>query len=278
MSPRNSMLAALWMAGGMTAAHAAPPAATYTMEAVGEVQIAKDGHVSDYRLNSKLPDEVAKLVDKNVRSWMFEPILVDGQAVVAKTSMHLRLGAEPAPGEKGSYIMRIADVGFGEPQRNSKMKPPHYPQEAIGARLGARVLLSLRLDESGNVIEAEPYQTSLAARTRSEHEAELWRRTFEKSSVEAAKQWHFDLAEAINGKPIGTTVIVPIEYFISESRVPGNRDGVWKGYIPGPVHPASWVHDGQLAENRDLSDLHDGNALSLDSRFKLKDSVIGKTL
>lgn len=278
MLPRNPVLAAVLMAVGMTAAHAAPPPATYTMEAVGEVQIAKDGHVSDYRLNSKLPDDVAKLVDKDVRSWTFEPIVIDGQAVVAKTSMHLRLSAEPVPGDQKNYQMHIADVRFGEPQHSGEMKPPHYPEDAVRAHLGARVLLYLHLDESGNVIEVQPYQISLAALTRSEHEAELWRRSFEKSSVAAAKQWRFDLTETINGKPIGTTVIVPIDYSIRELGSRRAEDGVWKGYVPGPVHPAPWVHEGQLAENRDLSSLHEGDALSLDSRFKLKDNVIGKTL
>jgi len=278
MLPRDAILAAMLMASGMTAAKADQPVAIYTMEAVGEVQIAKDGHVSDYRLSSKLPDEVAKLVDKDVRNWTFEPILLDGHAVVAKTSMHLRLKAEPAAGDKRNYLMRIADVRFGEPQRSGAMKPPRYPEEAVRARLGARVLLYLHLDDSGNVVEVQPYQTSLGARTRSEHEAEEWRRAFEKSSIAAAKQWHFDLAETVDGKPIGTTVIVPIEYSVHESGSRNRDDGVWKGYLPGPVHPAPWVHDGQLAQNRDLSGLRDGDSLSLDSRFKLKDDVIGKTL
>lgn len=278
MLPRNPVLAAMLMAFGMTAVRAEQPAANYVMEAVGEVQIAQDGHVSDYQLRSKLPDDVAKLIDKDVRKWTFEPIVIDGRAVVAKTSMHLRLSATPAPGDKGNYEMRISDVRFGEPQRSGQMKPPHYPEEAVRARLGARVLLSLRLDDGGNVVEVQPYQTSLAARTRSEHEAEVWRRTFEKASVAAAKQWHFDLAETINGKSIATTVIVPIEYSVHEFGTRKPDDGIWKGYVPGPVHPASWARDGQLAANQDLSDLRDGDALALDSRFKLKDSVVGTTL
>ena len=82
----------------------------------------------------------------------------------------------------------------------------------------------------------------------------------------------------VDGKPIGTTVIVPIEYSAHEMGSRNADDGVWKGYLPGPVHPATWVHNGQLAENSDLSGLREGDSLSLDSRFKLKDDVIGKTL
>jgi hypothetical protein len=119
---------------------------------------------------------------------------------------------------------------------------------------------------------------SLNARTGTEGEAERWRHVFEKSGIAAAKNWHFDLSEKIDGRPIGTTVIVPVVYTLSDSRSRGPEDGVWRGYVPGPIHPAPWVHNGQLAENRDLSGLGESEALSLDSRFKLKDDVIGKTL
>jgi hypothetical protein len=38
------------------------------------------------------------------------------------------------------------------------------------------------------------------------------------------------------------------------------------------------MHEGQLADNEELSNLKDGESFSLDSRFKLKDPVVGKVL
>ncbi|HEX7914527.1 hypothetical protein [Rudaea sp.] len=278
MLPRDAVLVAILMAAGMTAAKADQPAAIYSMEAVGEVQIATDGHVSDYRLASKLPDEVAKLIDQNVRGWHFEPILVDGQPVVARTTMHIHLTAEPIAGGKDNYKLRIASMNFGEPRHAGQMKPPHYPMEAVAAHLGARVLLYLRLDENGKVVEVQPYQTSLGARTRSEHEAESWRKVFERSSVAAAKEWRYDMTETVDGKPMGTTVIVPIEYGVGDTRAEALKENKWKGYVPGPIHPAPWMNKPGLAANQDLSELKGNESLSLDSRFKLKNDVVGKTL
>ncbi|HEY0232239.1 MAG TPA: hypothetical protein VGC55_13385 [Dokdonella sp.] len=272
---RLSMLTTALIFATAALAHAKQDSPILEMDAVGEVQIAPDGHVSDYLLQSKLAPEIAALVDRNVRAWHFEPIIVDGTAVVAKTAVHLRLNAEPQDGRK-SYIVRIAAIDFGEPRRNAQVKPPRYPEEAAHARLGAKVLLSLRLDDAGNVVDVQPYQTSLDARARSEFQAEQWRKLFERTSIAAAKNWHYDLTETVNGKKIGTNAIVPILYVIGEQ---GKADpGEWKAFVPGPVHPAPWATPDRLTSAQDYSNLADGQALSLDSRFQLKENVVGKTL
>jgi hypothetical protein len=270
---RNAVLTAGLMASGVPLAWAQQGSPMLEMDADGEIQIAPDGHVSDYRLQSKLATELASLVDRNVRGWHFEPVVVDGAPVVAKTAMHIRLKAEPA-GSKDTYSVRILAIDFGVPKRSGQVKAPQYPYEAAQARLGAKVLLSVRLDDTGNVVDVQPYQTSLDARVRSETEAERWRKAFEKASVAAAKSWHYDLSEAVNGKTIGTSAMVPVIFSIVGSGKPGQ----WKAYLPGPVHPAPWTNTSMLADNRDFSTLEDGQAQSLESRFRLKENVIGKAL
>lgn len=59
---------------------------------------------------------------------------------------------------------------------------------------------------------------------------------------------------------------------------PAKHEGEWKAFIPGPVHPAPWMDAGSVAVQHDVSGLADGQALSMSSRFQLKDDVIGKTL
>ena len=275
---RRTFLAAACLILASAAALAGESAPMLEMSADGEVQIGVDGHVSDYRLQSKLSPQLAGLIDHDVRGWTFEPVVVDGTAVVAKTAMHLDLKAEPGA-TKDSYTMRIANVTFGEPRRShDKERPPVYPEAAISARLGAKVLLYVRLDETGKVVEVQPYQTSLDARQSSENEAERWRRMFEKASVSAARAWRFDLSETVNGRTIGTTAIVPIVFNVVGPGTHNPAPGEWKPYLPGPVRPASWIKSEQVADNRDLSTLQDGQALSLESRFRLKDDVVGKTL
>lgn len=271
----KAALAASLMAGGISPAWAQEQSPLLDMDANGEVQIAIDGHVSDYRLHSNLSPTVAALVDRNVRNWRFAPITVDGKPVIAKTALHIRLSAEPVTG-KAEYVVRIVNINFGEPGRSKEgMKPPRYPVEAAKARLSAKVLLSVRLDNEGKVVDVRPYQTSLDVRMNSENVAESWRREFERASIAAARQWRYDVSEMIDGKPVKTDALVPVIFLIGES---AKHEGEWKAFIPGPVHPAPWMDAGALAVHHDVSRLADGQALSMSSRFQLKDDVIGKTL
>lgn len=271
---RNSVLMAALTVSGIPTAFAEKAAPVLEMEAIGEIQIAPDGHVSDYRINSKLSPALVELVEKNVHGWQFEPVLVDGQPVVAKTAMRVRLKADPM-NVKDNYKVSIVDVTFGEPKRVGKGKAPRYPSSAVGARLGAKVMLALKLDASGNVVDALPYQTSLDGRASSEVEADRWRREFEKASLVAARSWKYDLTETINGRSIGTNVLAPIEFTISDRPEPPSG---WRAYIPGPVHVAPWMQADITAVNTDIAEMREGESLALDSRFHLKSDVIGKTL
>lgn len=272
-----ALLSAAFATSALTSAIAAETQPVLEMHAEGELHIATDGHVTDYQLKSALAPAVAELVDHKVRSWHFEPIVIDGQPVAARTALHLDLSASPS-GSKDTYTLRIANVRFGEPRASAGMKPPRYPQEAVRVGLGARVLVSVRVDEAGNVIDVQPYQTNLNARPSSEVEAKHWREVFERASVAAIKNWHFELSETVDGKPLGTTVIVPFAFTVKGGPIRSAKPGEWQAYLPGPVHPASWLKSAAAADNAELSALKDGQALSLESRFHLKDSGIGSTL
>lgn len=278
MAVRIAALAALGLAGSIALVAAAEKAPTLEMSADGEVGIGVDGKVTAVRMTGALSPHVADLVEKAVRGWTFEPIVIDGRPVVAKTVVHLALTAEPTD-VKDQYRLRVANVRFGDPKRNGlKFTPPHYPVDAVHVHLGARVLLALRLDESGNVVDAKPYQTSLDERANSEHEAEQWRRLFESASVTAARSWHYDLSETINGKPVGTKALVPIVFSVREMGTPPPAAGTWKAYLPGPVHDVPWLDKHDVASEHELGGLGDGQGVALDSRFHLKDDVIGRTL
>lgn len=277
----------VWMSSLLVAVCAtvwAKEAEVLEMDAHGEVQIAPDGHVTDYRLNSKLAPAVADLIDRNVRKWRFEPILIDGKAVVAKTSVHLTLNAEQIAG-KDDYRLRVAYVHFGD----MKLKPsthmahPKYPREAVFARVGGKVVVAVRIDATGAVIDAQPYQTSLDARARNEAEAEHYRQLLEKATIEVVRQWSYDSGQIIDGKPVGSTALVPISYFLSECKMPcrppktSPDDHKWRALLPGPVHPVPWMN-AQVVDSAQLSTLSDDQALSIESPFRLKDDVVGKVL
>jgi len=276
MRLRTAGFCVAFLVCGNSSAAPAETRTTLEMHADGELQIAVDGHVSDCQLKSELSPKLAGMVDRKVRSWHFEPIIVDGQPVIARTALHIDLTAEPLAG-KDAYSVRIANVHFGEPRRSAGTRPPHYPQEAVHVGLGAKVLLYVRLDEAGKVVDVQPYQTNLNAKPSSEFEAKHWRDVFEQASIAAVKNWHFDLSETVNGKPIGTTAIVPFEYWVVGGPIRKARAGEWQPYLPGPVHPAPWAN-APPQDGTAVAALKDGQALSLDSRFHLIDSVLGSTL
>jgi hypothetical protein len=271
---RAASFAAMLAVSGLlhTEQHAKP---VLEMTADGEVQIGVDGHVSDYRIKNKLTPELDALIEKSVRGWSFDPVVIDGKAVVASTAIHLRLKAEPRD-QPDRFTVKIVDAQFGDPQLRKEGHPPRYPQAAVAAGLGAKVMLSVRLDNTGKVVDVLPYQTSLDHRPSSELEALHWRHLFEDSSIAAARTWRFDLSETVNGNPIGTNVMVPIVYSLRGSGIHTPTSGEWTAYLAGPVQPAPWMHTAPGADG--IAALGDGQALSLDSRFRLKDNVIGKSL
>lgn len=271
-------IAVLMAFANAPASAAGRAAATYEMVASGEVQIGVDGRVSDYRLKSELAPAVAALVNRSVRQWRFEPILKDGRPVIAKTALRIGLTAERAADDPDHYVVRVAGVDFGAPEFRGGGKPPHYPRSAVRARLEAKVMLALRIDEAGKVVEAVPYQTSLGARARSDSEAETWRKIFERASVAAAKTWQYNLTEDIDGRLAGTYALAPIVFSLVRPHERADGEDKWQGYVPGPVHDIPWdVDQGGPATDR-ASRLADGEAAALNSRFRLVDDVVGKIL
>jgi hypothetical protein len=270
-------LAACIAFSSASGAAAPPKTASYEMVANGEVQIDAVGHVSDYKLSSELTPEISALVDRSVRRWRFEPILQDGRPVTAKTALRIRLLARRSGVDSDNFTVSIASVDFSAPRRSSAGKPPRYPQLAASARLNAKVLLLLRIDDTGKVVEALPYQTSLGARTRSERDAESWRTIFERASITAAKTWKYDLTEMLGDQRVGGYSIAPIEFRIV-ARDAGSDHDQWTGYIPGPVHqlPEDLRHEIEATDR--ASRLADGEAAALNSRFRLVDDVVGKVL
>ena len=261
------------------AAHAFADASknpVFEMSAVGEVQIATDGSVSDYRLESKIVPVVANLIDRGVRAWHFEPVLVDGKPVVAKTAMRVTLKCVPVDAD--NYRIEVTNVIFGEPHITSHLKPPKYPHEAVASHVGAKVLLYVKMDEEGKVVAAEPYQTNLDARANSESEAEAFRKMFEKACVAAARDWRFDVSETLNGKKMGAVAMVPFVFSLRGAAGHEVRDGQWKAYVPGPIHDSALGREAKIAQGETFAGLNEGQTQSLSSRFKLRDDVIGKPL
>lgn len=267
---RNLLLGLMLTASLARADSSAPE---YSLKATGSIEIGPDGAVRDIELDNGLPKAVRSLVEQSVPTWRFEPIQVDGRAVIARTRMTLNLDAFPLENEL--YRIQMSSAYFGTPEKRGNIFPPKYPLDAIRAGVGARVLLHAKLDAQGNVTDVHPYQTSLSKRGRARAE-KRFRERFEAVSINAVKQWKFDPAERVDGATTGSTVTIPIEFVITANndRSITNR---WLRFIPGPINPAPWV-DADSVAAQSTDGLSDGTAAALDSRFKLLSDVVGKAL
>lgn len=244
--------------------------ATYQVTIEGDLYVGPDGTVTDYQLRSDdLSQVIAGLVDKQVRSWRFEPILVDGRAVRAKTSLKLALTVSPVA---GGYRLHVAGVGFGNPVRRSQgLKPPEYPSLASRAGVGGEVMLVLTVDGSGDVVEADVESTSLSGKGP-QRVVEQYADMFEYSAKAAARRWHFDMTERIDGKAMTTRVRVPVSF-----RIAGVKG--WTAMVP-VLRPGHYLEshghdDAQLAAAGDSATQE---PQALNTRFRLKDEVVGRAL
>jgi hypothetical protein len=265
----------LWCGSGTLGAAPGQALPELDLLSSGEIVIGPDGAVLSHALDPGLQPQVRELVEKNIRTWRFDPILVEGRAVKARTRMNLELSA--LPNAAGNYVLRVERAWFGAPRASADNRPPRYPREALEARISAKLLLLARIDEQGRVVDVHPYQTSLDRETRTDDAAKRWRRQFERAGIATVSKWRFDPGEEIGGQLVGGSVMVPIYFQITPPG--GSRTAMesWRAYFPGPVSPAPWVTDSSLV-GLDPDALRDGDALPLDSRFRLVSDVIGKAL
>lgn len=252
-----------------TAAHAAPE---HELWVHGEIVVGPQGEVRDYTLDAGLKPVLAKLVADNVARWRFEPILVDGKPVVAKTRMTLTLAAREQ--DNGDVELRVDDVAFGTVKPPRKWIAPRPPSSAMRDGIGARVVVVAQLDERGNVRKAHALQTSLS---KDLPHPRHFRKAYGEAMVAAVKKWKYEPVETLADRPNGGIVTIPIVMDVSRGISRETRKTRWRSFIPGPVVPPPWMSEqAALAAAAEAADSNDAQA-SITS-FRLQRQVVGTTL
>ncbi len=232
----------------------------YTADARGEITIGADGRVLAVELDDRaaLGGEVASTFERQISGWRFEPILEDGRPVNAIARMQLRLVAINEAGEDGTRI-GIRQVWFTDPPGAapatgvpaSRITPPVFPTKAHRAGVGADLMLVLRLDDDGAVVDAALDTVHLLGlsviRT-----ADIGKRVkdFSEASLRAAAKWSIRGIE-------GNVVRVPVRFTVDPGPMPGSFSG-WHRTHAVPVDVPAWV----LALEGDAVSLSGGGAAS----------------
>lgn len=236
------------------------------LDVAGTLEVAPDGSVHDYTLETELDPDVAALVDSTLRGWKFEPVLVEGKPVTATTRMLLELEAVP---HDDGYGLRVSDLVLGTPDPVD-LPPPAYPREALRNDIGAQVSMVLDVDADGSVRDVHVEQVSLSGGPGKR--ADFYRERFADAVRKTALQWSYAMGEHVDGGPVAGRFRVPVTF------EPGGS-GDWverQEYVPGPYHPSPWADANRSTPGAESLD--NGVAQPLAPQVKLSEDVIGTEL
>lgn len=261
----SKLLVLLLLLGGMIPAVAAEE---IKLQVVGEIGIDPEGKVFATDIKTVVMPKVKELIDTTVSRWQFEPVLVDGKPAHVKSGMNLTLAAEKV-GE--GYQLRIERARFYSARSMLRTIPPRYPTEAARAGVGADVLVAVRVDAAGKVVDAAVVETSLPYRNAGAKTGEKWAKYFEKATLAAVKDWEYAPARIEFGEVDDATLIVPVSYRMGEASFNGWQveSGQTRKQIP-------WLAEN--AQQFDAAGLRQGESLALNQSVKLKTQVEGTPL
>jgi hypothetical protein len=230
-----------------------------SMLVTGTIDVAPDGHVARYALDrpDKLPQAVRDLLGKAIPHWTFEPVTLNGQPVIARSPMSVRVVAKPL--DDGRFSITVAGAVFGHggdgTGRTLAVKHetrPFYPREAVQARVAGTVYVLVRVDRQGKVVEALARQVNLRV-IAGDAEMARWRGVLARASVNAIRHWTFTPPTV--GKEAAAPywqVVVPVDFSLRGPSIAHQTGyGEWRPYVPGPVQQAPWVDRRLLAGSAD---------------------------
>lgn len=187
------------------------------------VHVAADGSVASANVDDVLPVARTDLADaalSAVRTWTFDPLVVDGKAAPSDTTVAIAFSLDPAkplavqPGvlnpvrvspPQDDEFAGVADEPASENPRYRQMHPPKYPVSAIKAHEQGRVVLRVHLDRKGNPIEALVDKTDPSDLLPDLGDA----------AIAAVMQWQFNPAHR-HGRPVSAWVNVPFDFKLHE--------------------------------------------------------------
>lgn len=248
----------------------------------GRIAIDAQGVPIDYRIETELTDKVRTLLDKAVRGWRFEPVLVDGKPVTAEARMRVTLVAR----EQGDGLrVGIDNVIFptdADSANLSEVKaaklrvmPPKYPGYAASLGVEGRVLLHLKLSLDGRVEDVVAVQSSLAKVAGKDELLGKLIAEFEEASLKAARNWRFEVHDTRSSGEAeeGITFAIPVDYLMRDKR--GQKQGVWATEVRGPKRVAPWHDDKQNFQQVGVSDVSGNEMVYLGGGLKLATEVQG---
>jgi len=254
-----------------------------SMLVTGQIDVTPEGKIKSFAIDQqdKLPAPVIDLLQKNIPSWEFSPVVVDGAAVEARAKMSLRVVAKRVDDQHASIDIEGAHFGQsdetpGETVSKKTAENPRYPDREIRSRVTGTVYVLLKIGRDGNVIDAATEQVNLGVYA-SERDMNLFRHDLSQATLRALRQWTFNPPSV--GKHAADpywVARVPVNFNLSVNGTPPPQDtyGKWQSYIPGPREIIPWSDKNRLmSASPDASPA--GGIYQLDQGLELKTPLAG---
>lgn len=214
----------------------------------GTIQTNVDGSVDALVIDQpeKFPPGVVDFVQKQVAGWRFEPVLVDGKAMRARSPMSLRIVAKRVDDDAISISIRNANFD-GEPAKEGeslsakRMYPPRYPELVARAGASGTAYVVVRVGKDGRVSDALVEQVNLRT-VGTVAQMNAWRAALSDAVLKAARTWTF--VPPTRGELADDGVWsarVPAD-FKMDSRQSFSY-GKWELYVPGPRQTIPWSEE-----------------------------------
>jgi outer membrane biosynthesis protein TonB len=262
-----------------------------SMSVEGTLLVDTDGSVREYALTTKVSPGLAEAIGKAVKSWRFEPVLIDGQLVRAAAKMHISLAATKTgqdyqvhvenavfrPADPASGKVPVAQSGSVE-ATGRRMNPPRYPSAMLHAGIGGRVLVALHFSPEGKVLEVVPVQSMLFDTRGQDRMLSKAIEQFEDATLEAARRWRV----AVSVKPGAATTAMDFTAYTTVDYVIGTHAvaepaGEWRLVARNARRSPPWLSEVN-APNVGVADLASGETLPLSEALRLRSPVAGSAL
>lgn len=243
-----------------------------SMVLTGQIDIGTDGQVEAFQIDKRgqVNDAIARFVEGAVQAWRFQPVLVDGQAVKARSPVSLRLGGRINP-DGGQQVTLLAasfqqyDPTATDDVTRLKMPPPAYPEDVYRAGGRGDVLLLVQVGRDGKVMDVATEQVNLRV-IANEAAMRQMRDKLSRVSMAAARKWTFKAPTTGEHKEDASwTVRVPVTFAFHGEEM---RYGKWDAYIPGPRQQAQWRADKALGADANADLLPAGGVFMADAASK----------
>ena len=284
---------------GQALAMDADPSALEPLESVlimpvdGIIVIDPQGQVAEFHMDKPMVpkhtsavEQVHALLDRAVRQWRFEPVLIDGTPRRVSTKMRVVLAAHKVsdgyqikidnvvfPGEANPQMVRAEEI---QPQiTGKKLRPPLDPGGPLTDGVTGKVLLYLQVSADGRVEQVIAAQTLIYDASRSQS---AWRKAihaFERAAVSLAKDWTFNVPDGYAHLPAAyRTVAVPVQYSV-RSQPDVDATGMWYPVVRVALRKPEWLQVTPNAQHIGVADVGEGEIIPANSSVKLITNVVG---